>query len=59
MDDTDSWVDCWVCSEPITENDVDINDTDNGLAHNKCLSEWRDDAPGRAADFYFDAAGDR
>ena len=50
---------CEICGKRIVDDDPDASDTDMGYVHDKCLDEWRDDAPGRAADFYFDTAGDR
>ncbi len=51
---------CEICGKPIDDDDDNVTDTDGmGYVHDKCLAEWRDDAPGRAADFYFDTAGDR
>ena len=42
------------------DDDNNVTDTDGmGYVHDKCLDEWRNDATGRAADFYHDTAGDR
>lgn len=51
---------CEICGKLIDDDDNNVTDTDGmGYVHDKCLDEWRNDATGRAADFYHDTAGDR
>ena len=53
---------CPICGLPITEeDDAEGNycETPNGEYHVDCFHDWLDDEDGRAADFYFDTAGDR
>ncbi len=51
---------CEICGKVIEDDDENVSDTDSmGYVHTPCLNEWRDDAPGRASDFYHDTRGDR
>lgn len=51
---------CPYCGQELNEDlEESIVESPRGLAHEECYQGWLDDAPGRAADFYFDTAGDR
>ena len=49
---------CDACGQPVTDND-ELIDEIGFCGHVECLDERIKDAPWQAADFYFDAAGDR
>jgi hypothetical protein len=50
---------CPYCGQEVDEGLDDWCETPRGIAHDICYAEWLDDEDGRAADFYFDTAGDR